>query len=461
MVVDRKRKKMNKEQFLEIYSEKAINDEISLFLGAGISSSAGYPTWGVLLETCAKRLGITITEDTDLYLLAQYYSNTYGYNDLRKIINENINRLEHKSDLMDELLGLNFRTIWTTNYDTVIETNLSEKKIKTNKIYNDRDLANISKLNRVNIYKLNGDINNLDNIIITQRDLEKYEKKHQMLLTFFKKELVSNTFLFLGYSFKDTLVLSCLKDIVQCMGESSNYHYTIMAKKENPMFLPFIEDLEKRYHIKTLLVNDNKEISSVLKELNEKIHEHRVFISGSFDMLTLEEDVFADQLCAELSKELLKQNYRICSGMGYKLGNYLSGHALQYLYLQNNIFDIEKYLYMRPFPKHSTDEEKFNYRTNMISTCKTVIFIFGKARIHPKSKYSDGIQQEFEIAKQLHKTIIPVGVTGYESKIIWQEIKQNITLYPYLERYIDVLNEENDVSKIVKTILQIITDVVS
>ena len=90
-------------------------------------------------------------------------------------------------------------------------------------------------LNRVNIYKLNGDISNLDKIIITQRDLEKYEKEHHLLMTFFKKELVSNTFLFLGYSFKDTLVLSCLSDINACLGESSNYHYTIMEDKKTPI----------------------------------------------------------------------------------------------------------------------------------------------------------------------------------------------------------------------------------
>ena len=451
---------MEEKIFLEDFAEKAINDEVSLFLGAGVSSSAGYPSWSVLLAPCAKKLGITITEETNMYLLAQYYANTFGYNELKKIINENINQLEHKSTLVDELLAINFRTIWTTNFDTIIESNLSDRKIKTNKIFDDKDLANISKLNRVNIYKLNGDINNLDKIIITQRDLEQYRKNHQMLMTFFKKELVTNTFLFLGYSFRDTLVLSCLNDINACLGESSNYHYTIMENKESPMFQKFVEDLEKRYHIRTLLVSSNKEIPKVLRRLADKIKQKRIFISGSFDVLPTEEDIFADQLCAELSRQLLENDYRICSGMGYKLGNYLSGHALKYLYSCNNVFDIERILYMRPFPKHSTDEEKNNYRTNLIDSSNVVIFIFGKARIHPSTKYSDGVQQEFKIARNLRKKIIPLGVTGYQSYEIWSEVKKNIIYYPYLERYIDLLNSEMPIEKLIKIVIEIINNII-
>ena len=105
--------------------------------------------------------------------------------------------------------------------------------------------------------------------------------------------------------------------------------------------------MEKRYHIRTLLVESNTDIPQVLKRLNNKIKQKKVFISGSFDVLPMDEDVFADQLCAELSHQLLENGYRICSGMGYKLGNYLSGHALEYLYSRNNVFDIERFLYIK------------------------------------------------------------------------------------------------------------------
>ena len=57
----------------------------------------------------------------NLYLLDQYYANAKGYNELKKIVNENINSFGKNSTLVDNLLQFNFKTIWTTNYDTIIE----------------------------------------------------------------------------------------------------------------------------------------------------------------------------------------------------------------------------------------------------------------------------------------------------------------------------------------------------
>jgi len=245
-------------------------------------------------------------------------------------------------------------------------------------------------------------------------------------MTFFKKELVSNTFLFLGYSFKDTLVLSCLSDINACLGESSNYHYTIMEDKKTPIFQRFIEDLEKRYHIRTLLVKSNRDIPEVLKKLNNKIKERKVFISGSFDVLPMDEDVFADQLCAELSHQLLENNYRICSGMGYKLGNYLSGHALKYL-LRRNIVETEKLICLRPVPFYMSGPEKKSFRQSLIADCNVVIFPFGKSN---GLNGSEGVLEEFEIAQSLNKYIIPIGITGYSSSQIAKKVIKKLGIKP-------------------------------
>ena len=36
---------ISKEQFIKYYAEQVERDEVSLFLGAGVSSSVGYPSW--------------------------------------------------------------------------------------------------------------------------------------------------------------------------------------------------------------------------------------------------------------------------------------------------------------------------------------------------------------------------------------------------------------------------------
>ena len=141
--------------------------------------------------------------------------------------------------------------------------------------------------------------------------------------------------------------------------------------------------------------------------------------------------------------------------MGRKIENYLAGHAMQYM-LTNNIFNIERYLIMRPFQELMPSEHKFRHRNMLIEDSSSVIFIFGKS---VDLKYSIGVKEEFEIAKSKKKVIIPIGSTGYQSEIIWQEVKDNITLYPYLERYIDQLKTNKDPEIIAEIIIDILQNI--
>ena len=51
--------------------------------------------------------------------------------------------------------------------------------------------------------------------------------------------------------------------------------------------------------------------------------------------------------------------------------------------------------------------------------------------------------------------IIPIGSTGYMARKIFDEVKANMDDYKYLEKYIDVLEKENDVDKLVQIVTAI------
>jgi len=432
---------ISKKQFIQYYASQAKQEDTSLFLGAGISASTGYPSWKNLLQPCAKQLGLNIDDSIDLYLLAQYYANQYGRSALKRIINDNINLLKHESNLVDELLNLNFKSIWTTNYDTVLEKNYSKRNILTNSVFDDKDLANVSRNGRVNIYKLNGDISNLDRIVITQNDIERYEIERELLLTFLKRELVVTTFLFLGYSFADKIVLSCLNTVNRCLGSSANYHYAILKKQESPEFEHFIIDLESRYHIKILLINEHDELPEILRELDYEIKRKNIFFSGVFERLPEEEDIFAEKLCKRLTTSLMGKGYSVYTGYGRNFGNYLAGSSLQYLLSHSK--DINRQLIMRPFLKTMPPDEKKTHREMLMNDCHVAIFMFGQSPQNGRYIKSSGMMKEYEIAKKMDRKLIPVGATGYSAQDIWQDVKNNITHYPYLEKYIDALNVKN------------------
>ncbi len=160
---------LNKEQFLNQFTRQALDERISLFVGAGASADIGYPSWYNLFKPLAKELGMTLDESTNYYRLAQYYSNKFGRAELRKRINDIINKNEFHSPLINELIDIGFTNIWTTNYDNVLENNYNSRNILFNKLFRDADLSNIELNKRINIYKMNGDITNLDGIVATRR----------------------------------------------------------------------------------------------------------------------------------------------------------------------------------------------------------------------------------------------------------------------------------------------------
>ena len=449
---------ISKEDFISAIISAKQENGISAFVGAGLCSDANIPDWQHLLEPCAKEMNISIDEKTDLFKFAQYYANRYGYNKLRKIINKTLNTYQHDSKLVTSILNVGFCSIWTTNYDKVIENNIVDMNTNSNTIFDEKDLANISWQNRINIFKLNGDINNLDNIVITQNDIDNYQKNHALFLTFLKRELVTNTFLFIGYSFNDHIVLSALAEINSYLKESCNTHYTIMKNKHTNEFDMFIEDLEKRYHIKTLLVEEYCEIPELLNDLRNKILNRNIFISGSFEYLSKQEDDFAYNLCKLLGEKLIEYNYNIVTGFGRNIGYYISGVATQKI-INSNIDRFEERLIMRPFAHIMSAEEDTQFRKILIGHANTVIFMFGQFLNNNIPENSKGTLEEYELAKEMGKRIIPIGITGYSAKQIFDDVEKNLILYPYLENYLKILGNEKDVDKLTSAIIQILNDI--
>lgn len=80
---------------------------------------------------------------------------------------------------------MGFKSVWTTNFDKVIEKNFENQQININAIHDEKDLSSVNLMNRVNIFKLNGDIGHIDKIVISKADIENYYLNHELFLSFF------------------------------------------------------------------------------------------------------------------------------------------------------------------------------------------------------------------------------------------------------------------------------------
>jgi len=455
-----------KKVFIDNFINQLKLSNLSFFLGAGVSVGAGFPSWKELLEDIANDIGIDLKKETDYYRIFQYCVNELSISVVEHRVYEKLSKLSYKSEGVEGVLKLPIDSFWTTNFDQVLERNIESKHgVKPIIIYRDADLtkvqANLSKAN-FKIFKLNGHLEDIKSWVLTQSDLEKYSDEHRGMLTFFRRELVQNTFFFLGNSFTDTVILSALSEVKKYFGELNQYHYTILIRDtKRQEFDFFVKDLEKRYGIKTLVVECDSEIPIILNEISERLRKRQVYFSGSFRSISREEQNFVTDLSEKLTTKLLECGFKISSGMGRRLGDLIAGSSLRWLVENNHI--VSKSLVLRPdkYYRHGADGKPNDTTRRMREYAQhdsgIAVFICGQET--EDASGSEGTYQEFEIAKESNLKIIPIGATGYEARKIWHEIKNNITRYGYLERYIDKLNDETNPDELANIVVQIIKDI--
>lgn len=300
----------------------------------------------------------------------------------------------------------------------------------------------ITKPNRDSvIYKMHGDKNNPDEAILIKDDYESYYKKHKQFLTALAGDLISKTFLFVGFSFEDPNLDYILSRIRVDYEENPRQHYAIMksinksdydnvaeyeyAKRRNDFFL---EDL-KRYRIEALMIEDFAEITEILQEIERRINLNNIFISGSAEEYGQYSDKEADELIKLLSSRLIQENYNIISGFGVGVGSSVIAGALEEIYIHNKRINSDRLL-LRPFPQGTEAKALWQqYREDMISRAGISIFMFGNKKVNDNIVPANGVKTEFDIAVKAKNIVIPVGCTGYMAKKLWDEVNANISYY--------------------------------
>lgn len=194
------------------------NENLVIFVGAGVSKNSGVPTWGYVVRKFAQELNYTQclschfkTIDCEKTCHLKYYFSTdeyikipqYYYSQDKSINHSNYYNLiksffdkDFKSNILDDLIiSLKPDHIITTNYDHLLDFSHYEV------ITNDRDLLK-AKSNHY-LLKMHGDINNVEEIIFKEDDYLKYSHTHALYELYIKSLLIDHTFLFVGYSLND------------------------------------------------------------------------------------------------------------------------------------------------------------------------------------------------------------------------------------------------------------------
>lgn len=437
---------MKYENEIEIFIKDFVKDlnegTASIFAGAGLSVPAGFVNWTDLMAEIAHDLGLDINNEKDLVSLAQFHVNE---NRTRSKINRKI--LEEFTEEANEtenhkiIARLPLSSIWTTNYDQLLENAFCKQNKVVDVKYTINQLLTTKPKRDIVIFKMHGDVNHPDGAIITKEQYEQYHSTHEPFINALAGELTTKTFLFIGFSFTDPNLDYVLSRLNFRFNKQQRQHYCFVKRhqlgdSQNPdqATLDYnirrqtltINDL-KRYGIKSLVINDYSEITAILSEIENGYKKKTIFISGSAETYEPFDKNEAIGFVHNLAKNIIENDFRIVNGFGWGIGSSVINGALESIY-NNPIRFSESQLILKPFPQFETGEKPLTvlwkeYRQKMISQSGITIFIFGNKK-DDKSEIieADGLFREFEISRDNGNICIPIGMTGYAANTIYKMI---------------------------------------
>ncbi len=440
-------------KFINDFITEINSGDAAIFAGAGLSAASGFVNWKELLRDLADELKLDIEKEHDLISVAQYHFNKFKRGKINnKIINE-FTSLTTGNENHKILSRLDIDTYWTTNYDKLIERSLEAKgKTVETKIRNLDFSRNIKKKDAI-VYKMHGDKDSPDEAILTKDDYETYSDKKEFFSTALRGDLLSQTFLFIGFSFDDPNLEYILGRIKVLLKDNTPTHYCFFKElnqadfnnadksdeenKEDFLYAKIKQELKIddliRYGIHAVMIKEYSEITEILSEIEKRIKRRNIFVSGAAYDYSPYTETDAKDLIHSLSYKLAQDEYKIVSGYGLGIGSIVINGALDFK-LNSNYRNLDDLLILRPFPQmqsgtKSISEVWTEYRNDMISKAGIAIFVFGNKLVNGELVNSNGMEEEFQICLKHNVIPIPIGATGSVSKEFWTEVTSKLLNY--------------------------------
>ena len=263
---ERENTKLNLIEKLKVAYSK---EEVTLFLGAGVSIAAGVPLWSELINklliqmianksegkklnrneiNILNKLAYSNKEDSPLTQV-RYIRTAFEQPDYYRLVHRVLyeNKLTLNTDLLNSIIDLctprrnhvGVRSVVTYNFDNLLERKLKSKAIDYNVVYRESDISSYDCLNVYHVHgylptQIEEVIDNDMNLIFSEEDYHRvyrdaYCWSNITQLNAFR----DNTCFFIGCSLTDPN-LRRLLDVASRQGESPR-HFAIM-KRNNVAF---------------------------------------------------------------------------------------------------------------------------------------------------------------------------------------------------------------------------------
>lgn len=418
---------VTKDEMINDFCLKAEQGKASFFIGAGISKPYGLPDFENLVREKMDGKVDYKGDINDCPEMMQYILNESE--SIKRFYDEIKSRFcieydEKYSKYLKYISQSIISTIWTTNFDDLIEQSLNKQSKKyIVKRCEDDYKDNYRSCKAVEVLKIHGDIKS-EYIIVTKADYDDFEINNKLAVMRLKNDMLSNCIMFIGYSYNDPNIKNIVNSIRQLLNNdtSSMCHYLLLKKKVDNYQLQklWINDL-KRYGIKTYLYEEHDELENILSIIKLKSRGKTIFVTGSHKE---DKNCFASKLGEELGKLDIKFNYGHSEGIGKIICNAFAQQTV----IQKERLEKKISIYPNPYAfcaDWDDNDEILEFlrelRKDMISNTQVLIAFPG----------GKGTRTEIDLAVSEGCIVIPIfmGNSSFKNIVIekWPEIIVKLT----------------------------------
>ena len=330
---------------------------------------------------------------------------------------------------------------------------------------------------------MHGDKDKPSKAVLLKEDYEKYYYTHEPFISILNSELITKSFLFVGFSFTDPNINYIFGRLTHRYSDKSKDHYCIMKRtaledwdsvQEKYEYEKIKQDLFikelGRYRVQTILIEKYSDLTLLLTEIERRFNSHSIFISGSAAEYGDFSEREAHNFIHLVSKEIVRNNLSVINGFGLGVGSAVINGALDAVYSHPKKYS-ENQLVVKPFPQFPSGGKELGelweeYRQNMISRAGIVLILFGNKRLEDGSiDNAKGVKRELEIALSKGLWPIPIHYTGYMAFELFQFLQSEYKSFGIPDSFIEEVGrlkyDKKDVQKSVTEIITLINKVVS
>jgi hypothetical protein len=291
------------------------------FIGAGFSKNASLPPglampdWqtlaGVLSRDAETKPGIDPVE------VAQRYEQRFGRVQLIEAIREALHPEKARPGKSHHaFVHLPFDTIYTTNFDLLLEDAYSEATRPYRSLVGEVQLPFHAGQIASSIIKMHGDLRHEEHIVVTKRDYDEFMQRHPVIATHLSAMLITRTPLFIGYSLSDPDFNNIRKIVRSRLGVFERMSYVIQFDVPPDEIENALDD---RLHIISIDNTPSMSRDEALAKLFEDI-QAQIDAKSSSTLRSSRPDIF-EEIKAEVSTKavapltqlsLIESTSRLC-----------------------------------------------------------------------------------------------------------------------------------------------------